>query len=143
LAEVGTDCISRQAAFDICDHAIDLLKGQFGAGALDAIRESIAELPSAEPEKRTEERTETHGVCLDAISRQAAIDAVYKNDHRTTIKQRLDALPSAQPKIIVCEDCKWRISENSKTTSLWLPCRALVTPDKFSCIYAERGEVTE
>lgn len=58
LAEVGTDVpdinvgelISRQQAIDICDHAIDLLKGQFGAGALDAIRESIAELPPAQPE---------------------------------------------------------------------------------------------
>ena len=49
LAEVGTDTISRQAAIDICDHAIDSFKGQFGAGVLDAIRESIAELPPSEP----------------------------------------------------------------------------------------------
>ena len=51
LAEVGTDLISRQTALDICDNAIDLLKGQFGAGALVAIRESIAELPPAEPKR--------------------------------------------------------------------------------------------
>lgn len=50
LAEVGTDCISREQAIDICDHAIDLLKGQFGAGALVAIKESIEELPPAQPE---------------------------------------------------------------------------------------------
>ena len=50
LAEVGTDCISRQDALDICDHAIDLFKGQFGAGVLVAIKESIEELPSAEPQ---------------------------------------------------------------------------------------------
>ena len=31
---------------------------------------------AAQPEERTEERTETHGVCLDVISRQAAIDAL-------------------------------------------------------------------
>ena len=36
--------------------------------------EQIKELPPAEPEKRTEECTETHGVCLDTISRQAALD---------------------------------------------------------------------
>ena len=59
------------------------------------------------------------------------------------IGEDIGRLPSAQPEIIVCEDCKWRISENRKTTSLWLPCRALVTPDKFSCIHAERREVTE
>ena len=33
----------------------------------------------------------------DLISRQQAIDAVYKNDRCTTIKQRLDALPSVLP----------------------------------------------
>ena len=33
------DMISRQAVFDICDHAIDAFRGQFGAGVLDAIRE--------------------------------------------------------------------------------------------------------
>lgn len=51
LAEVGTDCISRQDALDICDHAIDLFKGQFGAGVLVAIKESIEELPPAEPKR--------------------------------------------------------------------------------------------
>ena len=44
------DTISRKAAIEICDHAIDLLKGQFGAGALVAIKESIEELPPAQPE---------------------------------------------------------------------------------------------
>ena len=33
----------------------------------------------------------------DLIERQAAIDAVFKDDRNTTIKQRLEALPSAQP----------------------------------------------
>ena len=92
----------------------------------------------------------------DLIERQAATDALRKmqtyklfsGDDMLLIDQagammELMMLPSAQPEIIVCEDCKWRMSENRKTTSLWLPCRALVTPDQFSCIYAERREVTE
>ena len=91
----------------------------------------------------------------DLISRSAAVDALRKmqtyklfsGDDMLLIDQagaqtELMLLPSAQPEIIVCEDCKWRISENRKTTSLWLPCRAMVTPDQFSCIYAERREVT-
>ena len=41
---------------------------------LDSLINIVNFLPSAQPEKRTEERTETHGVCLDAISRQAAIE---------------------------------------------------------------------
>ena len=93
------------------------------------------------------------------IDRQAAIDAIEKKqmpimrseflydqakfDGLSVALNIITELPSAQPEIIVCEDCKWRMSENRKTTSLWLPCRALVTPDEFSCIYAERREVTE
>lgn len=37
--------------------------------------------------------------CEDAVSRQAAIEAVFKNDRHTTIRQRLDALSSVQPDI--------------------------------------------
>ena len=43
----------------------------------DAIAGRIEQLPPAQPEKRTEECTETHGVCLDTISRQAAINALW------------------------------------------------------------------
>ena len=45
------DLISRQAAIDVCDNAIDLFRGQFGAGVLVAIKESIEELPPAEPKR--------------------------------------------------------------------------------------------
>lgn len=44
------DLIRRQAAIDICTSAIDLWSGQIGEGALAAVRDKIAELPSAEPE---------------------------------------------------------------------------------------------
>ena len=54
LAEVGTDCISRQAAIDICANAIDLWRGQLGEGALIAVRDKIKELPPAQPEQRTD-----------------------------------------------------------------------------------------
>jgi hypothetical protein len=47
----SSDTISRAKAIEICDHAIDLLKGQFGAGALVAIKESIEQLPPAQPEQ--------------------------------------------------------------------------------------------
>lgn len=51
--------------------------------------------------KRTEERTETHGVCLDAISRQAAIETVmecYDNAELFEVyEEKLRELPPAQP----------------------------------------------
>ena len=46
------------------------------ASVLAGVGVVIGTMPPAQQEKRTEERTETHGVCLDAIDRQAAIDAV-------------------------------------------------------------------
>jgi len=81
----------------------------------DIDRQTILNLPSAQPEKRME----TNGVCLDAISRQMAIDAVDKYvdkfdcidknflDGLKTTKKILNDLPSVQPEIIRCKDCKW------------------------------------
>ena len=66
-----------------------------------AIHKVIDALPSAELEKRTE----THDVCLDAISRQAAIEAV-QNRHMLLSKEKtllindLEKLPSVEPKRI-------------------------------------------
>ena len=89
LAEVGTDCISRQAAIDICNHAVESFTGQFGAGGLTAIRDDIAELPSA------------------------------------------------QPKIIHCKDCKYRNPFIKDTAPMWLPCMAIDTDDMWFCGYGE------
>ena len=44
-----SDCISRQAAIDICNNAIDLWQGQLGEGALVAIKNAINNLPSVQP----------------------------------------------------------------------------------------------
>ena len=80
------------------------------------------QLPSAQPEKRTEKRTETHA--CDLIDRQAAISLPVKpKEDRYFQTQNLDdaydygwyslqrcieKLPSAQPEIIYCKDCKWK-----------------------------------
>lgn len=45
-------------------------------------------------------------------------------------------LPSAQPEIIRCEDCRWQKDQSGSTA--WLPCRAIVTPSDFYCGRAER-----
>lgn len=87
------------------DEAIDM--------AMDALRAQA---------ERTEERTETHGVCLDAIDRQAVIDTVRKiilgffsdedgvmNDTEKTLLSVNKAvcngvreLPSTQPEVLAC-----------------------------------------
>lgn len=63
------------------------------------------------------EQPETHSVCLDTINRQAAIDAInhicpVDTEYDCTLLDRVDVrcvlsdLPSAQPEIIRCKDCK-------------------------------------
>jgi hypothetical protein len=56
----------------------------------------------------------------DVISRREAIDAVFKNDRNTTIKQRLEALPSAHPEL--CEDAVSRqrlLSDLKELIAAW------------------------
>ena len=75
----------------------------------------LCDLPSAQPETH-EERTETHA--CDCISRQATIDEIeerknangYRNVAVISELNRLEGyimrLPSAQPEIVACGDCK-------------------------------------
>lgn len=50
----------------------------------------------------------------DIISRKAAIDAVLNLNVENRVSWRdavidtIDALPSAQPEIVRCNDCKWK-----------------------------------
>lgn len=43
----------------------------------------------------------------DLISRQAAINAVTESGDYFDMIERLNELPSAEPEIIRCKDCKW------------------------------------
>lgn len=77
------------------------------------------------------------------ISRQAVINMKglledwTGKEYEAVLVEDIERLPSAEPKIIRCNECKWNRTENRKETKQWLPCRAIVTPDDFSCIYAE------
>lgn len=92
------DLISRKAAID----ALSISRG-----ILYPIR-AIESLPSAQPEKRTEERTETHA--CDCVDRQAAINVVFSEPlYESGMKKRsadvvvpviyekIKSLPPAQP----------------------------------------------
>ena len=83
LSAEGTtsDCISRQAAVDVCNYAIDLWHGQLGEGIVIAVRKRIEELPSAQPESpRTCAECENFNLTKDLNA------AIY-------------------PEIIRCKDC--------------------------------------
>lgn len=102
-----SDLISRQAAIDVCDNAIDLWHGQLGEGIVIAVKKKIEELLPAQPE--IEERTEEFAQNVpkeDLISRKAAIDAldnikIPRNASWYPYYQQaltvMSRLPSAQP----------------------------------------------
>ena len=128
LTQKALDTIDRQAAIDALIEKYPFIDPM-------SIMWVISNLPSAQPETH-EERTETHGVCLDAISRQAAIEAFdnlewfHQNankdmvsgansaEHQAWYKAEdvyrvLEQLPSAQPEHTNswcinswCIDCK-------------------------------------
>lgn len=105
------DLIDRQAAIDALDscqtYLFDTRDDDLKISKEDA-QYALKQLPSAQSSvqlERTEERTETHGACLDAISRQAAKDMIknHKSDFSTekdyrTARACVNAVPPAEPK---------------------------------------------
>ena len=75
----------------------------------------------------------------DLIQRKAAIEAMGK---AKWAKERLEDLPSAQPDIIRCKDCKhWREHKYAKETKRYIPfCgfSAIYTQADDYCSKAER-----
>ena len=87
----------------------------------------------------------------DLISRQAAIDALAdmhcKSDEdgyvwiiRSDAWARIDALPSAQPEIIRCKDCKYYRWEIDMCDEPYSTAHNVVHEDDY-CSKAEREEV--
>lgn len=83
----------------------------------------------------------------DIISRQEAIDALEKmsanygkigrrewHPHIEECKSELRMLPSAQPEIIRCKDCKWKNKHNCTRA-----VEVFITDDNY-CSWAERRE---
>ena len=90
-------------------------------------------------EERTNKRTETHA--CDLISRQAAIDEIRKCRFVVDAIEKIRGLPSAQPEVIRCKDCK----HNSNTGGNYTTCDVLPqmfgrNPEDNYCSYAERRE---
>ena len=140
-----SDPIDRQAAIDlISQHTFyDDYDDTDKCSLLDGLRE----LPSAQPEKRTEERTETHA--CDCINRQAAIDEIDSYDVNAPdymqgwavklieaikgdIRGLISELPSAQPELIRCNSCR-----HDNNCEIQYAAQA---GSKFFCGAAERRE---
>jgi hypothetical protein len=92
------DAISKASVFEILGNLMSI-PYDFGRPITERdVSESmdkIRDLPPVQPEKRTEERTETNA--CDCISRQAAIRIASGYCHPANIAAELAKLPSAQP----------------------------------------------
>lgn len=84
---------------------------------------------------------------MDLIERQAAIDVLdayqvmVENGEEKPYawaRLRMSELPSAQPEIIRCKDCKWWSNDDYRECSSPNYDDGYVTPAGFYCGYAER-----
>ena len=88
----------------------------------------------------------------DVISRRAVIDLIHNsindleyNDENEDLIESVKALPSAEPEIIMCKDCRHWLSDefpgNNNVSTLNLssyPCKIGLTGADWFCGYAER-----
>ena len=136
-----SDLISRAAA-------IDDLHGKDPSQIWDTadIEVWVNALPSAQPEP-----------CKDAVSRSRvklllarlrdAVDDGYGFDYQSAVDELRD-MPSAQPEIIRCKDCRYWGACPSSSATPWLHecyariARLYTAADEF-CSRAERREVSE
>lgn len=86
---------------------------------------------------------------MDLIERKAAIDAMdycdftktYNDDtalYKDSVIYELQQLPSAQPEIIRCKDCKYSDENWRRVSVRWLPCMDMRTGSNWFCGSAER-----
>ena len=79
----------------------------------------------------------------DLISREDAINAIYHHFSNMTMgvcANVLHEVPSAQPEIIRCKDCKYQDENWRRVSVRWLPCMDVRTGSNWYCGSAERGE---
>lgn len=149
------DSISRQAAINEANAwLLDCLKVNKQDRSCGLIRR-LEDLPSAQP------ATDTNVGTRDMIDRQQAIDTVlecYDNgEFFDGYEYALKNLPSAQPEIIRCKDCKYWIPYDWMFSEVWQSRNIADYPeDEIGCKYcdmnmkaddycsrAERREVTK
>ena len=110
------DLIDRQEAIDEFEKELSgKYNGREMAIGFVGVKSIIDNLPSAQPNLQPT----CNQLATDCISRQAALDAIrhireiYFNNlptmiDKASVQTELMMLPSAQPEIIRCKDCKWK-----------------------------------
>lgn len=133
-----SDLISRQTAIEL----IERMKS-YNQDA-DDIAEMIANMPSAQPQSTMGQVNDTAQSTNDCISRRAAIDAPVKmvsEGIEWIPVYHLKDLPSAQPEIIRCGQCKYAEVADKEDTQDGYTCQFHRWSIWFSgsyCSWAER-----
>lgn len=100
------DLISRQAAIDALVKLEELAPTARHLSAIYDCEDVIKELPSAQPERLTDDDFETIRIHLNAYKEKLCNQRRYEeaNEYQRII-DRFMAFASAQPEIIRCKDC--------------------------------------
>ena len=77
-------------------------------------------------------------VAIDAVLKESNADGAYGYMDTKSIVDLLNDLPSAQPEIIRCKDCKWWSNDDYRECSSPNYDDGYITPAGFYCGYAER-----
>ncbi len=145
LAEVGADCISRQAAIEALErakqnirHNIERAIGRAICEILDEVENGIKQLPSTNCSEFPNNS--------DTISREAVADAIngIECTRHTTwyefyqkVMTAVEKLPPAHPEIIRCRECKFA----SGDSRICMKFDHSPIGELDFCSFAERREV--
>ena len=153
LAEVGTDCISRQAAIEAIDTYIDKFDA-IDANFLDGLKTAnklMMQLPPAQLARIADSGKN------DCVSRQAEIDALRDylvgkrcpDDGTLTCRlienEVINKLPPIQPEIVRCKDCKHHWTHRCMDSMPIERCdlgQTFYDTEVDFCSLAEKREVT-
>ena len=107
----------------------DLISRQAVIDALDEIRHALWEIDIPSP------------TVPEYVEHHEQVQSVWKLLDKK--QKELYLLPSAQPEIIRCKDCKYRDENWRRISVRWLPCMDVRTGSNWYCGSAERGEHDE
>ena len=130
--KVDGDCISRQAAIDA--YGDWYVEEGTEEGFIGTVKQLLEGLPSVQPATNC---SEIPNGSDGTISRQAAIDALTHewDGMVTSAFDVIKSLPSAQPEIIRCKDCKYRYLDGM----IWNCPFGLSGGEDFFCAYGAIG----
>ena len=134
------DCIARQAAIDAVRNFGDCENGYSDTYDKAFIISALEDLPSAQPERLTDDDFETIRIHLNAYKEKLCNQRRWEEaEEYQRIIDRFMAFASAQPDLIRCKDCKYWEQESICDGYCSEIENGGFDEDHF-CSYAERRE---